>query len=311
MPTVTVVMPTHNRARLLRRAIRSVLAQTYRDFDLVVVDDASTDDTPDVVAAFTDPRLRYIRLPQNRRAAAARNVGIASSSSRYVAFHDDDDQWLLPKLERQVAALAAAPDDVGLCLCGHVRISPTGAAYLGGPDWQQKLDFRRGMSSSFALIATPGWLVRRSILERHGVFDERIRSWDDWELGLRLWRNTRFMLVDEPLFVQDRLEGGGMWRNEAVHATDMKVILERHEPVWADRPKVLSYHYFIVGRIECTHGNPAEGRRWLRRAIRLDPSNARAWLAWLSSLLGRRAIVAATVALRRAKALLKRLLQQR
>ena len=101
-PVVSVIIPTYNRAHLIGRAIRSVLDQTYQDWELIVVDDASTDDIPGIVKGFTDGRVKYIRHDENKGAAAARNTGIQAARGAYIAFLDSDDEWLPEKLERQV-----------------------------------------------------------------------------------------------------------------------------------------------------------------------------------------------------------------
>src|SRR5438132_12765470 len=101
-PTVSVIIATHNRARLLRRAIHSVLAQTFEDWELLVVDDGSTDNTETIAVSLQDLRICYLRHEVNRGLSAARNTGIRISRGEYVAFLDDDDEWLPKKLEREL-----------------------------------------------------------------------------------------------------------------------------------------------------------------------------------------------------------------
>ena len=99
-PVVNVIIPTYNRAQLLPRAINSVIAQTFQDIKIIVVDDASTDRTEEVVSSFQDPRIHYIRHSQNRGPSAARNTGIrASEAGQYLAYLEDDDEWFPNKLE--------------------------------------------------------------------------------------------------------------------------------------------------------------------------------------------------------------------
>src|SRR5262245_49867936 len=99
-PMVTVVIPTRNRACVLRRAVDSVLRQTVTDFELIVVDDASTDGTEALVGSIRDSRVRYIKCRNGVGASAARNIGIRAARGRFVAFQDSDDEWLPAKLER-------------------------------------------------------------------------------------------------------------------------------------------------------------------------------------------------------------------
>lgn len=102
MPQVSVVIPTYNRANLISRSIMSVLSQTYQDFEIIVVDDASTDGTKDVVKSFADSRIRYLRNKKNRGPSIARNIGIHKSVGKTIAFLDSDDEWKSMKLEKQI-----------------------------------------------------------------------------------------------------------------------------------------------------------------------------------------------------------------
>jgi glycosyltransferase involved in cell wall biosynthesis len=305
-PLVSVILPTHNRASLLPRAIASVLAQTHANLELIVVDDASSDDTPRVVGTFADPRLRYVRLEQNRRAAAARNVAIGMARGALIAFQDDDDVWLVDKLRRQVECLERADERVGLCLCAHLRIGPTSVIRVGSPDAFRDLDFRRGPLAGFGLIATPSWLARRRALEAAGLFDERLRCWDDWEFALRISQHAQFAYVDEPLFLHDRVLGGAMWRNEAAYSHDMRIILGRHGAFWQDHPRQLAALQFIVARSEARFHSVREARRWLYRALRLDPLQPKAWALLLGTLGGTATVGTMTAAWRQARGRLAR-----
>lgn len=299
-PLVSVILPTHNRAAQLPRAIRSVLAQTYPNLELIVVDDASTDATPDVVGGFQDPRLRYLRLPHNRRAAAARNVGIREARGALISFLDDDDWWLTQKLERQVPALLLATQDIGLNLCSHTSLEANRTKHVGGAEAYGRMDFAEGFNWNFGLIATPAWLVRRECLERAGLFDEGLRCWDDWELALRLGDICRFSHLDEPLFVQDRRRepGTGMWDNARWFANDMQIIMDKHSARWASRPDVLSRHYWIIARSRLEFGSAAESRPWFGRALGANPRNIKALVMLAITSLGEWGGVAARAALR-------------
>ena len=121
-PLVSVVLTTFNRSRLLSRSIDSVLAQTFTDFQLIVVDDCSTDDTQQVLAGIDDTRLSVIRHERNRGLSEARNSGVRAAAGTFVAFHDDDDEWLPQKLAVEVAALSGQPDPGHVCLYSQVLV---------------------------------------------------------------------------------------------------------------------------------------------------------------------------------------------
>jgi glycosyltransferase involved in cell wall biosynthesis len=301
---VSVVMPTRNRAVLLPRAIDSVFAQTHRALELIVVNDASTDDTRAVLARYDDPRLRVIHRDANSGAAAARNAAIAVARGELIAFLDDDDFWLVQKLEKQVAAMAAAGPDVGWSVTGHLRLAPRCAA-VGGAFYEHQLDYRRGLGPEgpdWSLIATPGWMVRREVLVGVGAFDERIRSWDDWELGLRLSQATRRILVDEPLWVQDWLRGTGLIHQERARARDLRLIIERHGALWAGQPRVVARHWRVIGRAESLYDPAPAGRDALLRSVRAWPFDPKAWAALAVSFLGLDNVQRLTRQVRRLKA---------
>ena len=115
-PTVSVIIPTYNRAKLLPRAIKSVLNQTFKDFEVIIVDDGSTDNTEEVINEFQkhNKRIKYIRHEKNKGAAAARNTGIKIAQGEYIAFQDSDDEWLPNKLEKQMEIFESAPAEIGV-----------------------------------------------------------------------------------------------------------------------------------------------------------------------------------------------------
>jgi glycosyltransferase involved in cell wall biosynthesis len=188
-PLVAVIVPTRDRAAMLGRAIRSALGQTMPDVQVVVVDDASTDDTPAVLRGIQDPRLRHLRLQQSGGPARARNAGIRASQSEWVAFLDDDDEWLPDRLALQAADLERREPAVGVlhCLARGPDGGPLRSGWPGGD--------RHGRLSphaAFACLArdwTPGpsrVIVRRAALLAVGGFDERVTYGEDVDLWLRL-----------------------------------------------------------------------------------------------------------------------------
>jgi len=118
-PTVSVIIPAYNRAHLIGRAIKSVLNQAYQDFELIIIDDCSTDNTDEVVREFQkkDNRIIYLKHDQNKGGSAARNTGIKVSKSEYIAFLDSDDEWLPEKLEIQMEAILKQNVSMVTCFC--------------------------------------------------------------------------------------------------------------------------------------------------------------------------------------------------
>ena len=203
-PTVSVILPTYSRVDSLGRAIDSVLAQTFEDFEIVVVDDGPSDAIAAFVSAHTDPRVRLVRHERNQGVSAARNTGIAASRGDYIGFIDDDDLWLPTKLERQVPLLRDEGADVVHSLvyiadgAGNVYEASTARGFrlfreVAAAGYPYRLLLRR---SSFQ-IGT--FLVRRECLDAIGGFDPSLSAVDDLDLVHRLRRRYEFRLVDEPL----------------------------------------------------------------------------------------------------------------
>jgi glycosyltransferase involved in cell wall biosynthesis len=184
-PLVTVIIPTFNRASIVGRAIRSVLAQTHQDWELLVVDDASTDHTERVVRSFPDRRIKYLRHDRNRRVSAARNTGIRSAQGDYVSFLDDDDEWLPEKLAKELEVFRDSDPDVGLVYTGktvfdeHGRVLQVRMPTYSGWVYDAMLDRH--------FIGSPSHVtVRKQVLERVAGFDETFVNCQDYDLWLRV-----------------------------------------------------------------------------------------------------------------------------
>ena len=208
-PTVSVILPTFNRAGTLRRAIDSVLDQSYTDRELIVVDDGSTDGTELVVAEeYASTGLRYIRMP-HRGPSATRNAGIAAARGRLIAFQDDDDQWLPGRLERTVAALEAAGPSVGLCYSDMTYVRHDGEeSYYASPDVVRGglIDDRRN-TYQVEGIGIQSALIRRECLDDVGGFDESLPRFVDLELFIRLSQRYDFLHLKIPLVRYYQNEG--------------------------------------------------------------------------------------------------------
>ena len=174
-PRLSVILPTHNRKNLVSRAVDSVLAQSFTDFELILVDDCSTDGTQKVLDQYRDtPRVRLIFSDVNRGASGARNLGLSEARGTLIAFQDSDDYWMPDKLRLQVEALDASPES-GLCYCGALYYKDKYSYYL--PDQIYKIldgniavEILKGNTTS-----TQTLVIRKTILDHVGRFDSRAR----------------------------------------------------------------------------------------------------------------------------------------
>jgi glycosyltransferase involved in cell wall biosynthesis len=194
LPTVSVILPSHDRADWLPRAIQSVLAQTYTDFELIVVDDASRDDTPRVVEAFADARVHYLRLDTNQGPAGARNAGIARAAGRFLAFQDSDDEWLPEKLARQMAVFAAQDDALCVVYCDMERVHADGTStpFRSPPEVTRRLLDPETRFYQVEGLGIQSSVIRRSCLGTDAPFDVRLPTLEDLDLFLRLSQQHRF-----------------------------------------------------------------------------------------------------------------------
>lgn len=190
-PLISVILPTCNRASLLQRAIQSVRSQSDDNFEIVVVDDCSTDDTASVVTSIRDDRLRYLRHETNKGGAAARNTGIRSARGEIIAFLDDDDEWLPEKLERQKRLLGRF--DAVICasrIRGKKSIEGHGRSHI------TLRDLKRGYMGG----GTSSLIVRAEVL-KHVRFDESLPAGQDWDLLIRIAKQYRVGYLDEALVI--------------------------------------------------------------------------------------------------------------
>ena len=200
-PAVSVVLPTYNRAALLGRAIRSVVAQSYTDFELLVIDDGSTDETSNVVAGFRDRRISYISLAHNTGAGAARNVGIRMARGKFLAFQDSDDEWLPSKLAKQMSAFERGSARLGIVYSDMQRILDDGTAtYFTAPSVTS--DRLINPAIRFYQVTDLGvqsTVIKREYLDAAGHFNENLLALEDLEMFIRLSRRCEFHLLREPL----------------------------------------------------------------------------------------------------------------
>jgi glycosyltransferase involved in cell wall biosynthesis len=284
MARVSVIIPTHNRARFLGAAISSVLNQTYTDFELVVVDDGSRDETVEVVGKFHDDRLRLIRHPEPKGGAAARNTGIRNSTAAYVAFLDDDDEWYPEKLRLQVELLDRSPAGTGVIYAGFEKFESGSGRIVERRMPSQRGNLRESLLVANPVAGTSTVLVRRECLEAVGGFDEELTSFQDFDLWLRLSAHCEFDFVPQVLY-KYRLHSVQIWTNLDALFKGVERIISKHGQHRGVRRRFAA-HCVRLGREYTLAGEPGKARRVLRRAMTLRPANARSYVYYLASYFG-------------------------
>lgn len=202
---VSVILPVHNRADVLDRAVRSVLDQEFSDLELIVIDDGSSDNSSEVAQSFKDERIRLIRLEQNSGGNAARNEGIRASSAPIIAFLDSDDRYLPNKLGCILTEFERRPG-LDLLVDSFIKIGAPGSGkpelVRRNPVIEDRERFRRALFTRQLWKATPAITVRREIAVRAGMFDESLRRLQDFDFLIRVSKFANCASTDQVLWVK-------------------------------------------------------------------------------------------------------------
>ncbi len=238
-PLVSVVLNTYNRADLLPCSAESVLSQDYPNFEVIIVDDCSSDNTPEVVAAIAaehGDRVRSVRLSENSGLAAGRNAGVRAARGPLIAFQDDDDLWLPGRLTAQVEALRKHPECAlcyGKALVATPEGRPTGETYRNTGMGRTGDNFEAFLR--WGTIVLPATVVRAEVLESVGLFAEDLRTGEDTDLLARLTAEHHAVYVDRPVMLVREHEGRKT-REEDRSGADVAFGLRVFERLWDNLP---------------------------------------------------------------------------
>lgn len=303
IPTISVIIPTYNRTHLIERAIQSVLNQTYQDFEIIVVDDGSIDNTKEVLESFSDKRIRYIRHEKNRGGAVARNTGIKIARGEYIGFLDDDSEWLSKKLEKQMKAFEAASPEVSIVYTGLLRIENDRKVYIPSPTIKKKENNIQRELLKKNFIDTSTILVKKECLNKVGVFDERLPRFQDWELVIRISKCYKFKLINEPLVIS-YYTADSISADQNALIKGFELILEKYSKDFAKDKKLLAECYFNIGNLLSLNKEIRKGRNYLIKSIAKYPFSIKAFLAVFVSLFGQNCYSKAIAIHRKIKSLI-------
>ena len=213
--SVSVIIPTYKRAHFIGRAIKSVLNQTFQDFEIVVVIDGADDYTIEVLKRIANDRIKYIIHEKNMGISAARNTGILSTKGKYIAFLDDDDEWDSQKLYKQVKVADYSPVDVGVIYTDMLVCEDNSNTYNYLECIDGKKDARKQIIRGKCI--TPSTvLIKRECLKKIGLFDTELKRCEDWELWLRVSEKYKFVKICEPLTIYHETTGQRLGPSENI-----------------------------------------------------------------------------------------------
>lgn len=281
VPTVSVIIPTYNRRAYVQEAIDSVLAQTFTDYEIIVIDDGSTDGTGEALTARYGDRIRYV-WQENQGESVARNRGIDMAQGEFIAFLDSDDLWLSEKLERQVQYLRKH-SAVGAVTCVALGVDTDNVPLPGHPQIGAGITERDFTPEALLLANRVGsptnLVVRRSVISQIGGFDNRIRYGEDWDFAMRLRHAAAIAIVKEPLS-RVRFHANNQWRPHSAErlqqilddhlsvVTRGVLLLGEHLRSWEQyAPHAEALRYADVGVAACALGDHNRGYQWLREMM--------------------------------------------
>jgi glycosyltransferase involved in cell wall biosynthesis len=271
-PVVSVVLPTYNRASLLNRAIRSVLAQSYSNFELIVIDDGSTDETYVVMNGFRDRRIRYISLEHNTGAAAARNVGIRMARGKFLAFQDSDDEWLPTKLAKQMSAFRCGSRRLGVVYSDMEKILSDGTVnYFAAPDVPSSRLINPAIRFyQVGNLGIQSAVIKRECLDAAGHFNESLPAFEDLEMFIRLARQCEFHRIEEPLVRYHDTQGiskdlYAAWRSRRL------MLKLYYKEILTHSPAFLVYESVWLFRTQLKAARARRGESFIRKSGKHAP----------------------------------------
>jgi len=272
-PKISIIIPTYNQASLLPRAIKSVLNQTFKDFELIIVDDGSTDDTKMIVDSFSknDFRIKYIWQKNSGSPSKPRNTGIKHSRGMYICLLDSDDQWLAEKIEKQIKLFENSKKHLGLVSCNTLIIdekSNKTRRYII-PRYRKTLE--KLLSSNF-IFGPSSVMIPKKIFDDIGLFDENFKYTDDYDMWIRISQKYNFDFVPEFL-LKYYIHDSSITRtlNYLDKVNDLKYILEKNIKYYRANPKIHSIQIRTLGVLNIRAGEIRTGKEYFLKSIRMNP----------------------------------------
>jgi len=286
MPLISTIITTFNRALFLEKAIKSILNQTFKDFELLILDNSSADNTEEIVKSFNDKRIKYIKH-KPIGISAARNLGVKKASGKFVAFLDDDDEWLPNKLQDQINVFKKRGIDIALVYGGFVWVNEKGKIIekhlpaLRGhvlKDLLSQKDYFTGSASN------P--MIRKSIFKDIGYYNKNVLTGEDWELYLRLAQKFKVDFTDKFIVKIGRHSGPHLGINLPETIQLELLVMKKYNKVFKKYPKLKSLYLQKIGGKFCRVGKTKNGRAYLKQSIGVYPFNSLAYIQYFLSFLG-------------------------
>lgn len=240
---ISIVMPVFNRAKIINRSIKSILAQTYSDYELIIVDDCSTDNTVEIINKIKDARIRIVLLEKNSGANKARNVGVSVAIGEVIAFMDSDDIWKAEKLEKTLSFLKKNNADV--VFHAYKRIFPNGNTDILPHYNLNTVNDRKHHILYENCMATPTIVGYRKVFIEE-PFDENMPKFQDWELAIRLVDKYNVLFLDKVL-LKANVESNGLTMDMGKSVKALKRIMKKNKDYFNNDDELAAKYYGLLG----------------------------------------------------------------
>ncbi|MFE5324758.1 glycosyltransferase family 2 protein [Paenibacillus sp. NPDC056579] len=236
---ISVILPTYNREKVLLRSINSILNQTYREIELIVIDDNSNDNTENLIKEIKDDRIIYIKQDRNYGASVARNKGIEIARGEYVAFQDSDDEWFPTKLEEQLEFLKTTNSDV--VFCSYCRNTNGLKEIIKPPMFRMEEIHQKILWGNF--IGTPTIFSKRQCFVNE-QFDCNLSRFQDWEVMMRITNKYKVVFLDK-ILINVYVQTDSITNNYSKAVDSLKLIIKKNKDILDN--KILAYYYYCLG----------------------------------------------------------------
>ncbi|MEE1166520.1 MAG: glycosyltransferase family 2 protein [Treponema sp.] len=265
-PLISVIIPTYNREKTILRSVMSVLNQTYKNLELIVVDDCSTDNTKEVVSQIKDSRFKYYCLERNSGACVARNYGIEKAAGEYIAFNDSDDQWHKDKLEKQLSFLINNNVDVTVCSMDVYDEGSSEKMYTF-PDSKKSPEGAVSFDSLLKYNCTSTQMLFGKIeCFKENLFDSNMPRFQDWEECLRLSKKYKFFHQNE-ILVDTYQQKDSITKNPQKGVAGMKLLFEKHKDAILSAADITESFFKKMSTFTCRCGkNPVMEMTYIYKA---------------------------------------------
>jgi len=282
-PLISIITPTYNRATSLPRALESIFDQTFKNWEIIIIDDGSTDTTQEILKKFQEQNKNVICIKhdKNKGVTAARNTGLHEAKGDYIAFLDSDDVWLPQKLEKQLEVFNRSPD-IGLVYTGALFINEKGGeqriknATVEGYIYEQEIAFNPIGSPSRVM-------VKREVFEKVGMFDENFSVLEDWEMWIRITKTYPVRSINEPLI--------HYFESADSMSINTEKLISGYKNLWNKidlvslSASIQAEHYLRLGHRLCYYGATQEGRSYIWKAVKIQPTRFKIIFIWMLSAL--------------------------